>query len=98
SRLATFVPYTTLFRSVPLKLPGASPMLLETVAVTGGWPNARSTGKVKSVPEPATALIPPAANPARRMATASQIPIRPRFAHTSRSEEHTSELQSRFDL
>src|SRR5919107_548360 len=46
-------------------------MLLETLAVTAGKPNARSVGKVISVPEPTTALMAPAATPARAMATIS---------------------------
>src|SRR5436190_488998 len=46
-------------------------MLLETLAVTGSYPRAISTGKVISVPLPTTALIVPAATPAAKMASAS---------------------------
>src|SRR3954468_11024822 len=46
-------------------------MLLDTFAVTGGKPNASSVGKVMSVPEPTTALMAPAATPARAMARIS---------------------------
>ena len=44
--------------------PGASPKVLDTLAVTGGSPTARSTGKVINVPEPTTVLIVPAHTPA----------------------------------
>ena len=46
-------------------------MLFETFAVTGGYPNASSTGKVISEPLPTTVLMVPAARPAARMARAS---------------------------
>src|SRR4051812_12354431 len=46
-------------------------MLFETFAVTGGKPKASRVGKVISVPEPTTALMAPAATPARAMATIS---------------------------
>src|SRR3954451_15228054 len=46
-------------------------MVLETLAVTGGTPNASRVGNVISVPDPTTVLIVPAASPARPMATAS---------------------------
>ncbi len=39
-------------------------MLFETLATIGGYPTASSVGNVISVPEPITALIAPAANPA----------------------------------
>ena len=45
--------------------------MLETFAVTGGMPNARSVGKVISVPDPTMVLIVPAAQPASRIATTS---------------------------
>ena len=44
--------------------PGTRPTELETLAVTGGTPNASSVGKVIRVPEPTTVLIAPAAAPA----------------------------------
>jgi hypothetical protein len=47
------------------------------VAVTGGSPTARSTGKLTNVPEPTTALMPPAANPAAATAAISQPVMRP---------------------
>ena len=53
-------------------LPGTSPMLLETLAVTGGTPKASSVGNVIKVPEPTTVLIVPAATPANRIATTSK--------------------------
>src|SRR3954452_6963951 len=46
-------------------------MLFDTLAVTGGKPNASSVGKVVRVPEPTTALMAPAATPARAMARIS---------------------------
>src|SRR5690606_16224182 len=58
-----------------LSEPGASPMLFEMVAVTGGYPRASSTGKVNSVPDPTTALIAPAPMPATRIASASHSSI-----------------------
>ncbi len=47
-------------------LPGTRPTALLIVATTGGTPKATSTGKVMRVPDPTTALIPPAPTPARR--------------------------------
>src|SRR3954451_8114385 len=46
-------------------------MLFDTFAVTGGKPKASNVGKVISVPEPTTALMAPAATPARAMARIS---------------------------
>src|SRR3954451_18119511 len=46
-------------------------MLFDTLAVTGGKPKASSVGNVISVPEPTTALMAPAATPARAMARIS---------------------------
>src|SRR3954453_22765570 len=46
-------------------------MVLETLAVTGGTPNARRVGNVISVPDPTTVLMVPAASPASPMARAS---------------------------
>ena len=43
--------------------PGASPTVLETLAITGGTPSASSVGNVISVPEPTTVLIKPASPP-----------------------------------
>lgn len=45
-------------------LPGMRPTALLIVDTTGGTPKATSAGKVMRVPEPTTALIPPAAIPA----------------------------------
>src|SRR5437764_9774031 len=50
--------------------PGTSPIVFETLAVTGAYPNPRSTGNVISVPLPTTVLIVPAATPAPKMASA----------------------------
>jgi hypothetical protein len=44
-------------------------MLFDTLASSGGYPNATSVGNVISEPEPTTVLIVPAAVPARRMMT-----------------------------
>src|SRR5579872_2154516 len=55
-------------------LPGTSPMLFDTLAMTGGKPNASRVGNVISEPEPTTALTPPAAVPAARIASASPGP------------------------
>src|SRR3954465_4350004 len=74
----------------PVRLPGTRPRELETVAVTGGRPTASSTGKVTRVPEPTTALIPPAANPAAATATVSQPAIgasRGSLAHGARCDQ-----------
>src|SRR3954462_1183798 len=46
-------------------------MLFETFAVTGAKPKASRVGKVISVPEPTTALMAPAATPAKAMARIS---------------------------
>ena len=46
-------------------------MVLETLAVTGGTPNARRVGNVINVPDPTTVLMVPAASPAKPMARAS---------------------------
>src|SRR5580700_11913864 len=51
-------------------------MLFDTLAVTGGKPNASSVGNVISDPEPTTALMAPAATPAPRIPAASAGPIR----------------------
>ena len=45
--------------------------MLETLAVTGGTPNASSVGNVISVPDPTTVLIVPAASPASPISSAS---------------------------
>ena len=50
----------------PLTAPGTRPMLFETLAVTGGTPNASRVGNVMSVPDPATVLMNPAAAPGER--------------------------------
>src|SRR3954447_9647806 len=72
----------------PVRLPGTSPRELETVAVTGGSPTASSTGKVTRVPEPTTALMEPAARPARATATISHpvMPASPRGCHSGLCE------------
>ena len=51
--------------------PGTSPMVLDTLAVTGGTPNASRVGNVINVPDPTTVLMVPAATPARAISTAS---------------------------
>src|SRR5215472_11769796 len=56
-----------------LVLPGTRPMLFETLAITGGKPNASRVGNVISDPEPTTALIAPAATAASRIATISPM-------------------------
>ena len=48
----------------PESEPGASPTVLEMLAVTGGTPSASRVGNVIKVPEPTTVLINPAAAPA----------------------------------
>ncbi|BCO47734.1 hypothetical protein MINTM002_34080 [Mycobacterium intracellulare] len=48
-------------------LPATRPVAFDMVAVTGGKPSATSVGKVIRVPEPTSALIAPAASPARHM-------------------------------
>src|SRR5579864_8213124 len=57
-----------------LTLPGTSPTLLETLATTGGKPKASRVGKVISDPDPTTALMAPAPQPAARIASASPGP------------------------
>src|ERR671914_1357309 len=60
--------------SAPESDPGASPMVLETLATTGGTPNANRVGKVIKVPAPTTVLIRPAAAPAPpRASSSSQV-------------------------
>ena len=46
--------------------------MFDTFAVTGAYPKASSTGKVRSVPLPTTVLIVPAPKPAAPIAIASQ--------------------------
>ena len=53
-----------------------SPMELLIDAVTGGRPTARRAGKVTRVPEPTTALMPPAAKPAAATASISHPVMR----------------------
>ncbi len=48
--------------------------MFDTFAVTGEYPNARSTGKVIRVPLPTSVLIPPAAMPAAVIAAISATP------------------------
>ena len=55
-----------------LTAPGTRPTLLETLATTGGYPIASSTGKVMRVPDPITALMVPAPNPAAMTAMISR--------------------------
>lgn len=55
----------------PLIEPGIRPRALETAAVTGGRPVARSTGNVIRVPEPTTVLMAPAPAPAPNTASIS---------------------------
>ena len=52
-------------------------MLLETLATTGEYPRASRTGNVSSVPEPTTALIVPAPNPAATTAITSSADTAP---------------------
>src|SRR3954454_7950376 len=61
--------------------PGTRPTLLDTLAVTGAYPRASSTGKVISVPEPTTVLIVPAASPAASTRRASGSVIRRAGCH-----------------
>ena len=56
-------------RRRPSRAPARS--VLDTLAVTGGTPNASRVGNVISVPDPTTVLMVPAASPARRIAAAS---------------------------
>jgi hypothetical protein len=51
-------------------LPNTRPTVFETFAVTGLYPNARSVGKVMSVPLPTIAFAMPAPTPAATIATA----------------------------
>src|SRR3954454_11705361 len=74
----------------PVRLPGARPRELEMVAVTGGSPTASSTGKVTRVPEPTTALIEPAARPARATATISHPVIAASVAQPGGVSLHTA--------
>src|SRR4029453_4311187 len=55
----------------PESEPGASPTVLEILAVTGGTPSASRVGNVIKAPEPTTVLINPAAAPAPSSATRS---------------------------
>src|SRR5207249_7722237 len=94
--LFTLFPYTTLFRSpvagtvkalnvkVGDKVSQGSLILTVTTGVTGAAP---------ATPPRAAALAPPVAAPAAAAAYAGSVDI-----ECERSEEHTSELQSRFDL
>src|SRR5262249_58175556 len=52
-----------------LTLPGTSPVLFDTFAMTGGKPNASSVGEGISDPDPTTALIAPPPIPAAPIAT-----------------------------
>src|SRR5215510_16034195 len=55
-------------------LPGTRPMLLETFAMTGGYPSASKVGNVTSDPEPTTAFMVPAARPAAKIKMTSTAP------------------------
>src|SRR3954465_1656891 len=68
----------------PLRLPAIRPRELLIVAGTGGRPTARSTGKLTKVPEPTTALMPPAANPATATATISHPVMRTSLSSLAR--------------
>ena len=59
------------YPQTPETFPSTRPIPLEIVATTGSKPNARSVGKVISVPEPATTLIAPAPKAASAMKTIS---------------------------
>src|ERR1700735_4539965 len=61
-------------------LPETSPTLLDTLATTGGKPNASSVGKGISGPDPTTALMGPAPTPGGRMVGApTRHPVRARL-------------------
>ena len=49
--------------------PGQTAIALEAFATIGGIPAAKNTGNVKNVPPPATALLTPAAMPAKKSKT-----------------------------
>src|ERR1700726_620366 len=57
--------------TAPHTQPGTRPIVFDTFAVTGPYPNASSTGKVIRVPLPTRVLIAPAATPARAIETTS---------------------------
>src|SRR5688572_6607588 len=61
------------------------PRELLIVAGTGGSPTARSTGKLTRVPEPTTALMPPAQKPAAATAAISQPVMRPSQSSLTRT-------------
>src|ERR1700712_3385733 len=68
--------------------PGASPTVLDTLATTGGTPNARRVGNVINVPDPTTVLIVPAAMPESSRAA-------PSHGLTGREEPHPDQQEAR---
>src|SRR5699024_11368545 len=81
-------PYTTLFRSWSRRCPycvtsTASPTSMPTTHTTCSWHRVSSTPRTGSGKWTSVATSPPAGPPS---------------CSAPRSEEHTSELQSRFDL
>src|SRR2546428_9087421 len=88
---STLFPYTTLFRSAQI--------------VDARSPRASVRGPAQPIPQPAEGLLDGDALECRRMIRAEEE-LRPRHVPervalsrvASRSEEHTSELQSRSDL
>src|SRR5207249_11009788 len=87
---STLFPYTTLFRSRALRLrQDDDPSPRRGVPPARGW---RDLGR-RSLP-----LVADQRDPSRAAADGDDLPELRALAPHDRSEEHTSELQSRFDL
>src|SRR5690606_40163840 len=89
----SLLPYTTLFRSYPQQNQGASCPLLQKRWSTARPPDPSSTSPSSTSTSPASAGT-SGASPSRASPTARSTRSWP----SARSEEHTSELQSRENL
>src|SRR5207248_11776427 len=82
-------PYTTLFRSGP-------------AAPAGRAPRPDDPGEAAGAVRRALLAAPDGGGPARELRAPAGVPVHPRrggrLGHNPRSEEHTSELQSPYDL
>src|SRR5699024_12179915 len=91
--LATLFPYTTLFRSKALIVASVPELTIRTISTEGTRSITSSANRFSSVVE-APKLV-----PFQRLIliSAQLVPVHV-LVIVARSEEHTSELQSRFDL
>src|SRR5262249_51796126 len=81
-------PSSERYPSVPDSPPGTSPIVFDTLACTGAYPNASSTGNVINVPLPTTVLTVPAPNPAAAIAMASGTDMTATVLHLPGGRRH----------